>query len=91
MDESADSVGCPACAGCALFFFQLPVRDRHADDELWKLPHAGLLVGDRVQVNLIAPPYVQNNSATAKDGFGDTQLETKVRVASGNASMAITR
>jgi hypothetical protein len=45
----------------------------------------GLLVGDRVQVNLIAPPYVQNNSATAKDGFGDTQLETKVRVASGNA------
>jgi hypothetical protein len=45
----------------------------------------GLLVGDRVQVNLVAPPYVQNNSPTAKDGFGDTQLETKVRVASGNA------
>jgi hypothetical protein len=44
----------------------------------------GLLVGDRVQANLIAPPYVQNNSATAKDGFGDTQLETKVRMASGN-------
>jgi len=46
----------------------------------------GLLIGDRVQANFIAPPYVQNNSATAKDGFGDTQLETKVRVASGNAA-----
>lgn len=45
----------------------------------------GLLIGDRVQANLIAPPYVQNNSVTAKDEFGDTQLETKVRVASGNA------
>jgi hypothetical protein len=45
----------------------------------------GLLIGDRVQANFIAPPYVQNNSATAKDGFGDTQLETKIRVASGNA------
>jgi len=45
----------------------------------------GLLVGNRVQANLIAPPYVQNNSATAKDGFADTQLETKIRVASGDA------
>jgi hypothetical protein len=46
----------------------------------------GFLIGDRVQANFIAPPYVQNNSATAKDGFGDTQLETKVRMVSGNAA-----
>jgi hypothetical protein len=45
----------------------------------------GLLLSDRVQLNLIAPPYVQNNSATATDGFGDTQLEAKYRIASGNA------
>ena len=46
----------------------------------------GLLLGDRVQLNLIAPPYVQNNSATAKDGFGDTQVEGKYRIVSGNAA-----
>jgi hypothetical protein len=45
----------------------------------------GLLLGDRVQVNFNAPPYVQNNSASAKDGFGDTQVEAKLRMASGNA------
>jgi hypothetical protein len=44
-----------------------------------------LLAGDRVQINMVAPPYVQNNSATAKDGFGDTQAEVKYRIASGNA------
>lgn len=45
----------------------------------------GLLVGNRVQFNMIAPPYVQHNSAIKKDGFGDTQLEAKYRFASGNA------
>jgi hypothetical protein len=45
----------------------------------------GLLFGDRVQLNLIAPPYIQNNTPAMKDGFGDTQVETKYRIASGNA------
>jgi len=44
-----------------------------------------LIFGDRVQVNLIAPPYIQNNYAPQRDGFGDTQVETKYRIASGNA------
>lgn len=46
----------------------------------------GVVAGDRVQVNFIAPPYIQNNSATAKDGFGDTMTEVKYRIASGNAA-----
>jgi hypothetical protein len=45
----------------------------------------GLIFGDRIQLNLIAPPYIQNNFAALKDGFGDTQVETKYRIASGNA------
>jgi hypothetical protein len=45
----------------------------------------GVLAGDRVQINLIAPAYIQNNSATAKDGFGDPMGEVKFRIASGNA------
>ncbi len=44
----------------------------------------GLIAGNRVQLNLMAPPYVQNNSA-AKDGFGDPMAELKVRLLSGNA------
>lgn len=46
----------------------------------------GVVAGDRVQVNLVNPPYIQNNSATAKDGFGDVVAEVKYRIASGNAS-----
>jgi hypothetical protein len=45
----------------------------------------GVIAGNRFQFNFIAPPYIQNNSATAKDGFGDTQVECKMRIASGNA------
>ena len=45
----------------------------------------GLIFGDRVQLNLIAPPYIQNNYAPLRDGFGDTQVEAKYRIASGNA------
>ncbi len=45
----------------------------------------GMIAGDRIQFNFMAPPYVQNNSATAKDGFGDTMAEVKYRIASGNA------
>lgn len=44
----------------------------------------GLLFGNRVQLNLMAPPYIQNNSATLKDGFGDGMAEVKYRIASGN-------
>ncbi len=44
-----------------------------------------LIEGDRVQVNLMAPPYIQNNSATAKDGFGDPMGEVKFRIGSGDA------
>ncbi len=44
-----------------------------------------LIAGNRYQFNFMAPPYIQNNSAAAKDGFGDTQVEGKVRIASGNA------
>jgi hypothetical protein len=43
-------------------------------------------LGDRIQVNLVNPPYIQNNSATAKDGFGDVMAEVKYRIASGNAA-----
>lgn len=46
----------------------------------------GLLVGDRIQVNMMAPPYIQNNSAGLKDGFGDTMVEAKYRIASGDAT-----
>ena len=42
--------------------------------------------GDRVQINLMAPPYIQNNSPALKDGFGDPMAEVKFRIASGNTS-----
>jgi hypothetical protein len=44
------------------------------------------LAGNRVQVNLVAPPYIQNHSAAVKDGFGDANAEVKYRIASGNAA-----
>jgi hypothetical protein len=44
------------------------------------------LAGNRVQINLIAPPYIQNHSAAIKDGFGDASAEVKYRIASGNAA-----
>jgi hypothetical protein len=42
-------------------------------------------LGDRVQINVMAPPYIQNNSPALKDGFGDPMVEAKYRIASGNA------
>lgn len=45
----------------------------------------GLIAGNRVQFNLMAPPYVENNAAGVKDGFGDTMVEMKYRMVSGNA------
>ncbi len=42
-------------------------------------------ISDRIQINLMAPPYFQNNSTTLKDGFGDPMVEVKYRIASANA------
>jgi hypothetical protein len=39
-----------------------------------------------VQFNVMAPPYIQNNSPALKDGFGDPMFELKYRIASGNAA-----
>ena len=44
-----------------------------------------VIEGNRVQFNLMVPAYVQNNSASMKDGFGDAMVEAKYRIASGNA------
>lgn len=43
----------------------------------------GIIVGDRFEFDFIAPPYVQHNSA-ADDGFGDTAVLAKYRIASAN-------
>lgn len=44
----------------------------------------GIIVGNRFEFDFIPPPYIQHNSA-AEDGFGDTAVLAKFRVASGNA------
>src|ERR1700761_6458444 len=44
----------------------------------------GIIVGNRFEFDFIPPPYVQHNS-TAEDGFGDTAVLAKFRIASGNA------
>jgi len=43
----------------------------------------GIIVGDRFEFDFIAPPYIQHNSA-ADDGFGDTAVLGKYRIASAN-------
>jgi hypothetical protein len=45
---------------------------------------AGIIVGDRFEFDFVQPPYIQHNSAAA-DGFGDTAVLVKYRVASANA------
>lgn len=45
---------------------------------------SGIIVGDRFEFDFIAPPYIQHNSA-ADDGFGDTGVLAKYRIASANA------
>jgi hypothetical protein len=42
----------------------------------------GIIVGNRFEFDFIPPPYIQHNSA-ADDGFGDTSLLAKFRIASG--------
>ena len=43
----------------------------------------GIIVGNRFEFDFIAPPYIQHNSA-ADDGFGDTAVLAKFRIASAN-------
>lgn len=45
---------------------------------------SGIVVGDRFEFDFIALPYIQHNGA-ADDGFGDTSVLAKYRVASANA------
>lgn len=45
---------------------------------------AGVIVARRFEFDWMPPPYIQHNSS-ADDGFGDTSLVGKVRIASGNA------
>jgi len=44
----------------------------------------GIIAGSRFEFDFIQPPYIQHNSA-ADNGFGDTAVLAKYRVASGNA------
>src|SRR4029078_4833339 len=43
----------------------------------------GIIVGDRFEFDFMAPPYIQHNSA-AEDGFGDTAVLAKYRIASAS-------
>lgn len=45
---------------------------------------SGVIVGDRFEFDYVQPPYIQHNSS-AVDGFGDTSVLVKYRIASGNA------
>jgi hypothetical protein len=45
---------------------------------------AGVIVANRFEFDWMPPAYIQHNSSAA-DGFGDTSLVGKVRIASGNA------
>ncbi|MDR3737552.1 MAG: hypothetical protein P4L40_00895 [Terracidiphilus sp.] len=45
---------------------------------------AGITVANRFEFDWLFPPYIQHNS-TAADGFGDTALVAKYRIASGDA------
>jgi hypothetical protein len=45
----------------------------------------GLIAGNRIEFDYIPPPYIQHNTATSVDGFGDTAMLVKYRIASGNA------
>lgn len=39
-----------------------------------------------VEFDALVPPYIEHNSPTAKDGFGDFSMLLKYRLAAGNAS-----
>jgi hypothetical protein len=44
----------------------------------------GLIAGDRFEVDIVQPPYIQHNAASSTDGFGDTSTLVKYRIASGD-------
>jgi hypothetical protein len=44
-----------------------------------------VMAGNRFQFDYMQPAYIQNNSAKLKDGFGNTEVQIKYRIASGNA------
>ena len=44
----------------------------------------GIIAGNRFEFDFVPPPYIQHNS-TAIDGFGDTSVLAKLRIASGDA------
>lgn len=44
----------------------------------------GIIAWNRMEFDVLPPPYIQHNS-TAADGFGDTSVLAKLRLASGNA------
>jgi hypothetical protein len=45
----------------------------------------GVLVGRRLELDAVQPPYIHHGGGTADDGFGDAQIGGKFRIASGNA------
>jgi hypothetical protein len=45
----------------------------------------GLIAGDHFEFDYVQPPYIQHNLATSTDGFGDTSVLVKFRIASGDA------
>ena len=49
---------------------------------------SGVIVGDRFEFDYMPPSYMQHNSS-AIDGFGDTSVLAKYRIASGTPSTAI--
>jgi hypothetical protein len=44
----------------------------------------GIVAWDRVEFDILTPPYIQHNS-TAADGFGDSAVFVKARIVSANA------
>jgi len=45
----------------------------------------GVIAGNRFEFDYLPPPYIQHNTAAAKDGLGDTSLVGKIRIASADA------
>jgi hypothetical protein len=45
----------------------------------------GIIVGNRYEFDVVQPPYIQHNSATAADGWGDTTISAKARLVSAPA------
>lgn len=45
----------------------------------------GVISGNRFEFDYVPPAYIQHNAAGSADGFGDTSMVVKYRIASGNA------